>query len=315
MCDLSEEIYKQALSCGFDKCGIISISALDGFDELYDKRLSDVPLSQYFYEGVGNLKGTRARFPWAKSIVILAFDYGKFRFPKELQGKYGKAFFLEPEKKSKERFDIERLEKWFCENDISAEGGEHFGALSVGPLRYIAMKAGLGIIRKNNFFYTETGSYNNLFGYVIDKECELIHECDIVPCSERCNLCRRACKTRALEAAHTMNPFKCVSFLTTFGNSDVPEGLTDEMYEEWMCGCDNCQDACPHNMRHDWSKGKVLKELEDIASVILPENYDELTDEFLICNVIPKTSNHLQDKDINALRKNTARAATNSKKI
>lgn len=48
MCDLSEEIYKQALSCGFDKCGIISISALDGFDELYDKRLSDVPLSQYF---------------------------------------------------------------------------------------------------------------------------------------------------------------------------------------------------------------------------------------------------------------------------
>ena len=174
MCDLSEEIYKQALSCGFDKCGIISISALDGFDELYDKRLSDVPLSQYFYEGVGNLKGTRARFPWAKSIVILAFDYGKFRFPKELQGKYGKAFFLEPEKKSKERFDIERLEKWFCENDIRAEGGEHFGALSVGPLRYIAMKAGLGIIRKNNFFYTETGSYNNLFGYVIDKECDVV---------------------------------------------------------------------------------------------------------------------------------------------
>ncbi len=175
------------------------------------------------------------------------------------------------------------------------------------------MKSGLGIVRKNNFFYTETGSYNNLLGYVIDKECELVHECDILPCSAKCDLCRKACKTGALEAPYTMNPFKCISFLTTFGNSDVPEGLSDEMYGEWVCGCDSCQDACPHNMRHDWSKGKILTELEDIASVILPENYDELTDEFLMRHVIPKTANHLQDKDISSLRKNAARSAANSK--
>lgn len=245
---------------------------------------------------------------------IIVFDYGKFRFPKELQGKYAKAFFLEPEKRSSARFDLETLEKWFFKNNIRAEGGEHFDSLSVGPLRYMAMKAGLGIIRKNNFFYTENGSYNSLFGYAIDKECELIRECDILPCSEKCDLCRRACKTKALEAAYTINPFKCVSFLTTFGNSDVPEGLTDEMYEEWVCGCDNCQDACPHNMRHDWSKGAALREIEDIAASILPENYNKLSDEFLINNLIPKTAGHLQDKDINALRKNAARAADNGKK-
>jgi epoxyqueuosine reductase QueG len=315
MCNLSEEIYRQALSCGFDKCGIVPVSALEGVDKLYEKRIHDVPISQYFYKSVGNLKETRARFPWARSIVILVFDYGKFRFPKELQGKYGKAFFLEPEKQSKERFDIERLEKWFVENGIRAEGGEQFGASSIGPLRYIAMKAGLGIVRKNNFFYTEAGSYNSLFGYVIDKECERIQDCDMKPCAEKCDLCRRACKTGALEAPYTMNPFRCVSFLTTFGNSEVPEGLTDEMYEEWVCGCDDCQDACPHNMRHDWSKGKTLVELEDIKSLILPENYEKLTDEFLIHKVIPKTANHLQDKDLTALRKNAARAVNNHKNL
>lgn len=69
MSNLSEEICKQALSCGFDKCGIIPVAALDGFEELYQKRLSDVPVSRYLYEGVGNLNGTRERFPWAKSIV------------------------------------------------------------------------------------------------------------------------------------------------------------------------------------------------------------------------------------------------------
>lgn len=313
MSDLAESIHNQALSSGFDKCGIIPVSALAGFDELYQKRLIDVPMSQYFYRGVGKLNETRERFPWAKSIVILVFDYGKFRFPKDLQGRYGKAFLLEPEKKSKSRFDLEKLEAWFYENGIRAEGGEHFGSDSVGPLRYMAMKAGLGIIRKNNFFYTDNGSYNNLYGYVIDKECELIHVCEIPPCSEKCDLCRRACKTKALWAPYTMDPFKCVSFLTTFGNSDVPDGLTDEMYEEWMCGCDNCQDACPYNMRHDWRQGKVLKELEDIAPVILPDNYGALTDEFLVRNVIPKTANHLQDKDIPALRKNAARSAANGK--
>ena len=109
MSDLAESIHNQALNSGFDKCGIIPISALDGFNRLYQKRLTDIPMSQYFYKGVKGLNKTRERFPWAKSIVILVFDYGKFRFLKELQGKYGKAFFLEPEKGSKTRFDLERL--------------------------------------------------------------------------------------------------------------------------------------------------------------------------------------------------------------
>ena len=314
MSSLSKIIYEQALDCGFDRCGIIPISEMDGFDELYQRRLENVPMSRYFYMGVGSLNGTRERFPWGRSIVILVYEYGKFRFPEELQGKYGKAFFLEPEKKSVDRFDLNRLEDWFAKNGIRAEGGKQFGALSVGPLRYMAMKAGLGIIRKNNFFYTETGSYNNLFAYVIDQECELIHKCNIPLCSDKCDLCRRACKTKALEAPNTMNPFKCVSFLTTFGNCDTPEGVTDEQYEEWVCGCDNCQDACPYNMRHDWSQGKVLKALEEIASEILPEKFNGLTDEFLAHNFIPMTANHLQEKDISALRQNAARSVANRKR-
>ncbi len=308
---LAEKIYQQAMQCGFDQCGIIPVSALTGFLDLYQKRLNDVPMSQYFYGQEGMLAKTQERFPWTKAIVILVFDYGKYRFPSELQGKYGKAFFLEPEKETEERFDLESFETWFSENGIHAEGGEHFGAFSIGPLRYMAMQAGLGIIRKNNFFYTDKGSYVNLYAYAIDKECELIHENTIVPCSEKCDLCRRACKTGSLQAPYTMNPFKCVSFLTTFGNCEVPDGLSDEMYGEWIIGCDNCQDVCPHNKRHNWSRRKALASLENIASEILPENYDNLTDEFLIKYIIPKTSNHLQEKDVLALRKNAMRSLVN----
>lgn len=44
-----------------------------------------------------------------------------------------------------------------------------------------------------------------------------------------------------------MDPGNCVSFLTTFGKGNVPEHLDEGMLEEWICGCDNCQDTCPYN--------------------------------------------------------------------
>lgn len=306
--DLSKKIYDSAIQCGFDNCGIISIDALSEFNDLFHKRIADVPQSKGFYDNVGNLQGTKERFPWAKSIVILSFNYGKYRYPKEMQGKYAKAFFLESDKSCEAGFDLQRFEQWFAEHGIRAEGGSQFRHMSVGPLRYMAAKAGLGIVRKNNFFYTEEGSYNTLVGYAIDKECELIQDIKVTPCGEKCDLCQRACKTKALQAPYTLNPLNCVSFWTTFGNSDIPSWLNAEMFEEWVCGCDNCQDACPHNHRHDWQKGKSLWNLEEIAPMILPKNYENLSDEFLIEQVISKTADHMQKSDIKALRKNAERS-------
>ena len=307
---LAKRIQEQTLKCGFDYCGIVPISALDGFLELLQKRIDAVPEAASFYRSFAD-NDIRRRFSWAKAIVVLVFDYGRFRYPKSLQGKYGKAFFLDPPQGCKAGFDLDNLEKWFHENGIRAAGGKHYGEASIGPLRYLAMKAGLGIVRKNNFFYTEKGSYNNLYAYAIDQECELIEPCDLRPRAPNCDLCRRACKTKALLASYEMNPVKCISFLTTFGNCEVPDGLTDVQYEHWLCGCDNCQDACPYN-RHDWSQGVELEGLEELALCIQPENYPNLTDDFLLQNVIPRTSRHLQKRDIPALRKNAARAAQNS---
>lgn len=301
----SEQIYRTAIQCGFDNCGIIPVEALDGFDALLDQRIRDVPQSQGFYKNMGSLRSTKERFPWARSIVILTFDYGKYRYPKELRGKYAKAFFLYPEKESGRGFDAGRLERWFAEHGIRAEGGEDIG---IGPLRYIAQKAGLGMIRKNNFLYTENGSYVSLLGYVIDKPWELIQKIELTPCGETCDLCQRACRTKALQAPYTMNPLNCVSFWTTFGNCDVPQWLDAEMFEEWICGCDNCQDACPHNRRHDWDAGEPFSNLAEIAPMVQPENYENLSDGFLIEQLIAKTSDHLQASDVGALRKNAERA-------
>lgn len=217
MNDLAEKICRQTLTCGFDKCGIIPISAVDDYERFYEKRMRNVPESRGMYTGLYREWTPERDLPGPSPLWYLQLST-EFSFSKRTTGRYGKALFLEPEITSKERLDFGGLEKWFAENGIRAEQG------CIGPLRNAAIKTGLGIIRKNNFFYTEKGSYNNLYAFVIDVECELIYKSHIVPCSEKCDLCQRACKTHALSSPYTINPLKCVSALTTFGACEVPEG-------------------------------------------------------------------------------------------
>lgn len=306
--ELALEIEKAALACGLDQCGIIPIDNLAGFDARLQERMEKVPASAGFYGGMARLENIKQKYPWAKSIVVCTFDYSRYRYPTELQGRYAKSFFLSPEPGGKSDYNLSRFEQALTNMEIRWEGGNHVGYGGVGPLRYEAMMSGLGIIRKNNFFYTETGSYISLFSYVIDKECVLIHHPEIKPCADSCTLCQRACKTKALSAPYTFDPGKCVSFWTTFGKGNVPEYLHAEQYEEWLCGCDNCQDVCPYNRRHDWNAGEPFSDLEELAPELTPEKVLEQSDEFLIAHVIPKTDGHIQPEDAAVLRRNAERA-------
>lgn len=105
------------------------------------------------------------------------------------------------------------------------------------------MMAGLGIIRKNNFLYSEKGSYLELDGYVIDKECRLYQQKNIRPCTESCKICQTACPTKALMAPYTMNPLNCISYCTTFGHGIIPEDMEEWQFDQWLVGCDACQDC------------------------------------------------------------------------
>lgn len=306
---LARRIQQAAIACGFDGCGILSLEKLEGYRVYLKERMRKAPASAPFYTPIEEKINTKDRFPWAKAMIVCVDWYGKYRFPEELQGKYAKSFFLGHDKSHEQGCDLRSFEAWFDKEGIRCEGGEQFGHFSVGPLRHAAMMAGLGIIRKNNFFYTEKGSFVNLFGYVIDRECELIQENNLKPCSPKCTLCQQACKTKALFDAYTMDPMKCVSLWTTFGKGFVPPYLKEEAFEQWICGCDNCQDACPYNRKQDWNTGKSFSDLEDIAPDILPEKFSNLSDEYLIEHIIPKTDNHLKPSDVSILRRNAERAS------
>ncbi|MDO5558637.1 MAG: epoxyqueuosine reductase [Oscillospiraceae bacterium] len=301
---LAQEIYDNALECGFDNCGIIPLSDLDGYKQRLDERKKKVPQSEQFYNAMDGFTKIQEQYPWAKAIIICTTWIGKYRYPESLQGKYAKAFFLSPESApdSKANQDKIRFETWMTENNICWEGGKKYGALRNFPLRHAAVKAGLGIFRKNNFFYTEKGSYVELEGYIIDKECVLKQTTNIRACSESCTLCQKACKTHALCAPYTMNPMACISFWTTYGQGQIPPHLEENQFSDWICGCDDCQDACPNNMRHDWTSGEAFPGLDDIIELAQPENILKASDDSLCKHIIPKTVEHISPENINTLR-------------
>ena len=312
MTDIANSIYQMARDCGFDNCGIIRPEALLGSEQRLKERIERVPSSAHAYANLDIYKPVEERFPWAKSIIVLTMEHGRYRYPKEMRGRYGKALFLTPEEGRNDGWDRQRFEQWLTSQGFRWEGG--YGSSPVHdavPVRYAALKAGLGIVRKNNFLYTQRGSFVGLAAYITDCDCELIQHESLRPCSDKCNLCRRACPTGALCDAYTMDPLRCVSLLTTFGKGMVPDGLSEQMFGEWMCGCDACQDACPYNRRHDWDEGEPFSNLDEIAPRLAPSELLKQSDDFIEQEVIPKSDNHLLPGEAAILRRAAERALRN----
>lgn len=276
--DLAHAIYQAAIEAGFDNCGIISLDDMKPYDRWLEKRMETVPESRSFYENIRMHTDIRKRFPWAKALVICTIWYGKYRYPEHLQDRYAKGFFLAQESnKSAEAYKLQQtFHRWLDEHEIRWNKGAIYG------LRYAALQAGMGIIRTNNFFYDEKGSWLELEGYVIDRECQLYHNKNhLRPCPSNCNLCVKNCPTGSLSEPNTMNPFRCISYCTTFGRGVVPDGVEERTFGDWLIGCDRCQDICPFN-RHDWKKGETFPGLEEVLPLLEPEVLLTTTDEELI---------------------------------
>ena len=297
------DIHNMAIRCGFENCGIIPLSDLDDYADRLATRRENVPQSDKFYQILEPFTKLKELYPWGKAVIICTSWYGQYKYPESLQGKYAKAFMLDNDTNhdSAEHRGKMRFEEWLADVGLRFEGGEKYAPRRNFPLRLAAVKAGLGIIRKNNFFYSEKGSFYNLEGYIIDQDFVYKENPSVKPCPETCNLCQRACKTQALSAPYTMNPTTCVSFWTTFGQGNVPEGLTEESFSQWVCGCDACQDVCPNN-RHDWSVGADFPGIDEITELLQPNNIINASDSELCEKVIPKTADHILPEQVNTLR-------------
>ncbi|MEN9336088.1 MAG: Epoxyqueuosine reductase [Bacteroidota bacterium] len=228
------------LSCGISKAGFLEAEAprlekwlKNGFhgemhymENHFDKRLDPTLLVED-----------------AKSVISLLLNY----YPEQTQNPdsyqiskyaYGQDYHFVIKDKLKELL-------FFIQNEIGEVNGRAFVDSAPVLDKAWAAKSGLGWVGKNaNLITQKTGSFYFIAELIVDLELE--HDLPTTDHCGTCTACIDACPTQAIVAPYVVDGSKCISYFTI----ELKEQLPAEMkgaWNDWMFGCDVCQDVCPWN--------------------------------------------------------------------
>ena len=141
-----------------------------------------------------------------------------------------------------------------------------------------AKKAGLGWIGKNsNLIHPKKGSFFFIAELILDIELDADG-----PIKDFCGTCTRcidACPTDAIVEPYVVDGSKCISYLTIELKDEVlPSEFAGKM-NDWVFGCDVCQDVCPWNRFSTPHTEPLFQPHDDLLSLTKNE-WANLSDEY-----------------------------------
>lgn len=179
----------------------------------------------------------------SKSVISLLYNY----FPEETQNEdtykiskyaYGRDYHHVIKSKLKEMMHT-------LTEEIGEIGGRAFVDSAPVLEKAWAAKSGLGWVGKHsNLLSKQTGSFYFIAELILDIELETD-----TPVTDHCGSCTKcvdACPTDAIYEPYKVDGSKCISYFTIELKNEIPKGYQDK-FEDWMFGCDICQDVCPWN--------------------------------------------------------------------
>jgi len=191
-----------------------------------------------------------AYFPEAKSIVCVAINYfvPLREVPKEekaFQGKIAR-YALGDDYHDWIKSRLHGLADFIRVNSPEAQTR---CCTDTAPVmeKDLAVRAGVGWIGKNTCLINEEiGSWLFLGEVLTSLELPVDQ-----PAIDRCGSCRKcidACPTQAITEPYQLDARKCISYLTIEHRGEIAAELAGKM-ENWIYGCDICQDVCPWNKK------------------------------------------------------------------
>ncbi|MBK7630819.1 MAG: tRNA epoxyqueuosine(34) reductase QueG [Ignavibacteriales bacterium] len=266
-------VSEKAKQLGFDLVGFAKTDLLEDETEKLQQWLDKGYQAgmNYMEKNFHKRKDVKQILPNAKSVISLALNYytPEQHSHKKHKGKvsryaWGKDYHLIIWQK------LDELEAMLKEIDPKFESLSY---VDTGPVmdKAWAVRAGLGWMGKHtNIINPEIGSWffisNIITNYEFDYSEIIIDHCGT------CIACIDACPTDAIVQEYVVDANKCISFQTIENKEEIAIELKGK-FENWIFGCDICQDVCPWN--HKFS-------IVTSTNEFYPQNKELTSDEVII---------------------------------
>ncbi len=271
-------IKKHAEELGFNFCGIARARRLDDDARRLEAWLGKgMHGSMTYMERYFDLRIDPCKLvPGAQSVITLMLNY----FPKEKQKnnvpKISKYAF------GKDYHEVIREKLNRLLGIIKSIAGDVHGRgfVDSAPVleRTWAQRSGLGWVGKNgNLITKQQGSFFFIATLITDLELEYDDPFVKDYCGS-CTRCIEACPTDAILPGKVVDGSRCISYFTIELKEALIPGEMMGHFENWMFGCDICQDVCPWN--------RFSKPADEAAFTPIPEilnlstsQWEKLTEE------------------------------------
>ena len=241
----SKLVKRLAREQGFDACGISAAGFLEeeatGLENWLNAGFHGTMswMERHFDERLD----PRKLVPGAKSVISVVLNYfpdkeQRADAPKISKYAYGRDYHKVIRGKLKRML--------LCiQDEIGEVSGRGFVDSAPVMDRAWARKSGLGWIGKHSLLLSkDSGSFFFIGALIVDIELE-----PDGPTTDHCGSCTAcidACPTSAIVAPMVVDSNKCISYLTIEYKGALPSEYQEKM-EDWVYGCDICQDVCPWN--------------------------------------------------------------------
>jgi len=267
-------IKSEAKRLGFLSCGISKADFLEEEAPRFEKFLKRNMQGEmsYLENHFDKRLDPRLLVPDSKSVVSLLLNY----YPLEIQKgdsykiskyAYGQDYHFVIKDKLKQLLQ-------FIQEEIGEVHGRAFTDSAPVLDKAWAAKSGLGWIGKHsNLITKQNGSFYFIAELIIDLE--LDYDSKTTDHCGHCTACIDACPTQAIVEPYVVNGSKCISYFTIELKNEIPSVMQGK-FDDWMFGCDICQDVCPWN-RFSKSHNEPLFNPHPELLSMSKKNWDEIT--------------------------------------
>jgi epoxyqueuosine reductase len=236
---------------GFDYCGIARAEPLDDDARRLERWLNKgMHGSMHYMENYFDLRIDPCKLvPGAKSVITLLLNY--FPGREALAGSEGPSPRIAKYAYGKDYHEVIRSKLNTLLEQMRETIGEIEGRgfVDSAPVleRSWAVRSGLGWVGKNgNLLHKQAGSFFFIATLIVDLELEY----DVPFVGDYCGTCRRcidACPTEAISEDKVVDGSQCIAYFTIeLKDMLIPDNMKGK-FQNWLFGCDTCQDVCPWN--------------------------------------------------------------------